>query len=217
MTLDFCVCIDLPEVHGIAVSRANYHGKDRRKLTVSFLERTPKDLAARILQHANAWGCGVQFVRAKGIGDVRITRRGQGYWSYLGSDIFRVPQHLPTMGLQGFSMATPESDFARVVQHEFGHTLGFPHEHMRAELVARIDPEKAYEFFSRTQGWDRATVDLQVLTPLGEASLFGTPPNQQSCMCYSLPGSITRDGEPILGGAGVTETDTAFARRIYPL
>jgi hypothetical protein len=72
------------------------------------------------------------------------------------------------MNLQDFSMNTPESEYHRVVRHETGHTLGFPHEHLRKELVARIDPHKVYAYFLATQGWDRATVDAQVLTPLDD-------------------------------------------------
>lgn len=36
--------------------------------------------------------------------------------------------------LQGFTMNTPESENKRVIRHEAGHTLGFPHEHMRKAL-----------------------------------------------------------------------------------
>jgi hypothetical protein len=108
------------------------------------------------------------------------------------------------------------SQYKRVVRYETGHTLGFPHEHMRKELVERIDPAKAYEYFLRTQGWDPRTVDQQVLTPLNELSLMSTPADQTSIMCYQLPGSITRDGKPILGGVDINQTDYAFAGGIYP-
>jgi hypothetical protein len=50
------------------------------------------------------------------------------------------------MNLEGFTMKTPDSEFHRVVRHETGHTLGFPHEHMRAELVKRIDSCRAAVF-----------------------------------------------------------------------
>jgi hypothetical protein len=35
-------------------------------------------------------------------------------------------------------------------------------------------------------------------------------------MCYQLPGSITVDGDPIIGGIDINSTDAAFAARIYP-
>ena len=76
--------------------------------------------------------------------EVRIARNpGDGYWSYVGIDILSIPENEPTMNLESFTMSTPNSEFFRVVRHETGHTLGFPHEHMRRELVARIDPDKA--------------------------------------------------------------------------
>jgi hypothetical protein len=87
---------------------------------------------------------------------------------------------------------------------------------MRKALVARINPTKAYEYFLRTQGWDKQTVDQQVLTPLDEATLIFTPVDQDSIMCYQLPGSITRDGQPIRGGVDINPTDYAFVGRIYP-
>jgi hypothetical protein len=120
------------------------------------------------------------------------------------------------MNLQDFTMNTPDSEYKRVIRHETGHTLGFPHEHMRQELIAKIDRNKAYDYFLRTQGWNRAMVDAQVLTPLDQKSIFGTPPDQTSIMCYQLPGSITRDGKPIIGGTDVNPTDAGFAARIYP-
>lgn len=120
------------------------------------------------------------------------------------------------MNLEGFTMNTPEREFTRVVCHEAGHTLGFPHEHMRKDLVARIDPQKAYEYFLQTQGWDKQTVDQQVLTPLDERSIIGTPADQTSIMCYQLPGSITYNGEPILGGVEINQTDFEFVGLIYP-
>jgi hypothetical protein len=87
---------------------------------------------------------------------------------------------------------------------------------MRRDLVARIDKQKAYDYFRRTQGWDRQTVDQQVLTPLDEQSLMSTPADQTSIMCYQLPGSITIDGNPIIGGLDINTTDANFVGQIYP-
>jgi hypothetical protein len=202
----------------LVVLVSKYWGPAPRRLTVSFMETTAADLRARILRHMNAWtrtGC-IEFVETRSAGDVRISRGPGGYWSYLGTDIRLIPQNRPTMNLQNFTMNTPETEFVRVVRHEAGHTLGFPHEHMRRELVARIDPQKAYAYFLSTQGWSRQMVDQQVLTPLDQASVIGTAADQDSIMCYQLPGSITRDGLPIRGGRDINQTDYAFAGRIYP-
>jgi len=203
----------------IAVLTAKYWGPQPRQVTVSFMESTPSDLRARIVSHLNAWnragGC-ISFVETRGTGQVRISRGGGGYWSYLGTDILHIPPSQQTMNLEGFTMNTPDSEYRRVIRHEAGHTLGFPHEHMRKELIDRLDRQKVYDYFWRTQRWDRATVDQQVLTPLNDRSIMGTPPDQDSLMCYQLPGSITRDGQPIRGGFDINATDAAFCGRIYP-
>lgn len=201
----------------IAILTDKYWGSSTRTLSVSFMNSTSNQLGRRILGHMNSWKCGIQFERTNGTGDVRISFGPGGYWSYLGTDIRFIPGHRPTMNLQGFSMSTPDSEFYRVVRHETGHTLGMPHEHARRDIVARIHRERAYNYFWRTQRWDRATVDNQVLTPLDEVNLFKTPADQTSIMCYQLPGEITIDGTPILGGSDINDTDRAFAQEKYPL
>jgi hypothetical protein len=35
-------------------------------------------------------------------------------------------------------------------------------------------------------------------------------------MCYQIPGSITKDGKPIIGGLDIDDQDYAFAAKIYP-
>jgi hypothetical protein len=203
----------------IALLTSKYLGKEQRVLTVSFMESTPADLRDRIISHMNAWydgGCGIQFKWTAGTGQVRISRGDGGYWSYLGTDVFQIPTNRQTMNLQGFTMATPESEYKRVIRHETFHTMGSPHEHMRKELVERLDVNKTIQWFRQYQGWDQQTVQEQVLTPLDERSLISTPVDQDSIMCYQLPGSITKDGKPINGGVDINQSDQAFANKLYP-
>ena len=208
--------VDSPQ--RLTITTQKYWGPRPRRFSVSFMETTPADLRAKIVSHLNAWSrtTGMSFAETSGIGQIRISRGPGGYYSYLGTDITLIPKNRQTMNLQNFTMSTPDSEFRRVVRHEAGHSLGFPHEHMRAELVARIDPAKAYPYFLATQGWSKEMVDQQVLTALDKGSIFGTAPDQDSIMCYQLPGQITFDGRPIRGGADINATDAAFAGLVYP-
>ena len=207
----------------LAVLTSKYWGARGVNLTVSFLDDPEEALRARIVSHMNAWGvfANVQFHEVASGGNVRIARftpsPDDGYWSYLGTDIKTVEPDQPTMNLQDFSMDTLDSEFFRVVRHETGHTLGFPHEHMLAGIIKNIDPEKAITYFIRTQGWTRQEVIDQVLTPLPASELQMTAaPDPLSIMCYQLPAEIMKDHEPVLGGTDINARDGAFAATLYP-
>lgn len=206
----------------IAVVKESAWGRKGAILTTGFMDNPSAELRREIMRHLNMWSkrANVKFVSSATDPQVRIARLTGalwgGYWSYLGTEILGIDADQPTMNLEGFTMRTPLSEFRRVVCHEAGHTLGFPHEHMRSEFVQRIDPAKAYDYFRRSDGWSKKDVDEQVLTPLDKATILGTRPEATSIMCYQLPGEITVDGNPIEGGINITETDHAFAARIYP-
>jgi hypothetical protein len=204
----------------LALLTAKYWGVGGVRLTVGFMDNPPADLRARILSHMNAWGIfgNVQFIETTQNPQVRIARTaGDGFWSYLGTDVLSIPANRPTMNLDSFSMSTPDSEFFRVIRHETGHTLGFPHEHMRSEIVDGIDREKAIAYFMRTQGWSRDQVIAQVLTPLNQSALISTAhADPNSIMCYWLPAEVMKNGTAIPGGRDIDTQDGQFASQVYP-
>lgn len=203
----------------LAAATKRYWGPKGAKLTYGFDEPTSVEMRNKIGKYANLWSKtgNVEFVWSASSPQIRITFAGDGYWSYLGTDILQIPAGQPTMCLQGFTVRTPDAEWERVVPHEFGHTLGFVHEHLREELIRRLSREKTIAYMKRRYGWDSATTIAQVLTPVTEQSLMGTPTaDQESVMCYTLPGECTVDGRPIIGGKAIDSIDENFIARIYP-
>lgn len=208
----------------ISVLTTKWWGAKGVHRTVSFIEKTVPELQQKILHYMNLWNArgNVNIVYALFGGtnwqeaDVRISRGSGGYYSYLGTDTAHVQTSQQTMNLEAFVLKTPESEYNRVIPHETFHDCGGPHEHMRKALVERLNKAATIQYFSRTQGWSAQEVMQQVLTPLDEESLMGTPADQDSVMCYQIPAECTNDGQPIRGGNGINETDYAFAAKIYP-
>jgi hypothetical protein len=207
----------------IALLTTAYWGTSGVKLTVGFLDSPESALKNRILSHMNAWNknANVTFTPTKDRdnADVRIARAGGqdgGYWSYVGTQIKTIKKGEATMNLEAFTMQTEDGEFYRVVRHETGHTLGFVHEHMRKALVKKIDKKKAIAYFLKNDGWSAQETTDQVLTPIEDSTINGTTPDPKSIMCYQIPGEITIDGEPIIGGLDIDASDYAFSATIYP-
>lgn len=217
-----------PTVHGLMVTptaedaamlATKYWGAGGVHLTVGFLDSTPATVQARILSYANLWSktANIKFTLGGPQSQVRISTGPGGYWSYLGTDILSIPKRNQTMNLEGIDLHTSDAECRRVICHEFGHTLGLPHEHMRREEVARINRNAAIRYYMATQGWSKREVIAQVLTPLEDSDfLLATPPDEKSIMCYQIPAQLTIDGKPIIGGLDIDAEDYALVGLLYP-
>jgi hypothetical protein len=207
----------------IAIATEYKWNKAGVMLTVGFLHESSIAFRNRVLAHMNSWGefCNVTFRYAQATeAQVRIgqfdTGDDYGLWSYLGTNVLNHKYPSPTMNLEGFTEHTSEEEFARVVRHEAGHTLGFVHEHRRPEILNNIDRQKAYAYYWEKEKWDEAETNRQVLTPL-DYNIDSTPATDgESIMCYYLPGSIMTDGIGVPGGRDFTAQDRAFAAKYYP-
>jgi hypothetical protein len=211
-------------VRRLALEIAYRWPADTRVLPVQFLDNLSTALRKRILSHMNAWNqtVDIRFMETAETGTVRIARLSSppddaGYWSYIGTQILGIDEDKPTLNLDGFTMNKSEAEFRRVVRHEAGHTLGFEHEHMRADLIKKIDKRKAIAYYAKTEHWSEKDTMAQVLTPLSEKSLMGTAESDPvSIMCYQIPAKITKDGVAIPGGVDINPRDYEFAGTIYP-
>jgi len=84
-----------------------------------------------------------------------------------------------------------------------------------AKLVAKLIRRGRLGIL-RHAGWSREEVEQQVLTPIEESSLLGTAhPDPKSIICYQIPGSLPKDGKPIIGGLDI-DIRLCIRGKIYP-
>jgi hypothetical protein len=112
------------------------------------------------------------------VAEIRVSFDQSGYYSLVGNDSTNVSLTKPgeeSLNLQGFDQQLP-SDWKGVALHEFGHAIGFEHEHQSpiAPCDFRFDDEAGY--VSTTDSFGQYVPDSQGRRP-GLYTVLGGPPN----------------------------------------
>ena len=190
-----------------------------RTLKVGFISGS-ETARSRVRKYAQEWSqvANVQFVFVeKGETDLRVGfTPGLGTWSMIGTDASHMPQHKPTINFGWFSSQMTESDYRATILHEFGHALGLLHEHQHPQGGIPWDKAKLYAFYQRTQGWDQATVDQQVLARHNTTKTQYTRYDPASIMHYPIPNSLTLGDFEVGMNMDLSPTDRAFVAKVYP-
>lgn len=204
----------------IAAITSKWWRKEKTHFTTYFFGGTTA-VKDRIIKFANVWGevsaIKHSWTNDQNAADFRCAYTADGYYSYLGQDCRSIPVNRNTMNLQGMdSLSVPDAELMRVVPHEYGHAMGFPHEHSRQTIIDLLDVEKTVREMQRQTGWTRTQIMQQVFTVLSESAIFGTEPDVNSIMCYWFSGACTKSGQPIPGGNKLSPSDIAFAAKTWP-
>lgn len=153
---------------------------------------------------------------------IRVGFAYSGYWSTVGTDsITLVPQNEQSMNFSLFNTNPPaEPKFTQIVLHEFGHALGFKHEHQAytAPCPAEFDWDRIYAYLQGPPNyWTIEQIDhnLRPLTT-GDASAF----DALSIMLYAFPADFYKTGSKAEcytdGNFVLSETDKEGLLKYYP-
>ena len=103
------------------------------------------------------------------------------------------------------------------VLHEFCHALGLGHEHQNPYGIG-IDwnQEKVYEWARKTQGWDKAKTNSNIIVRYSKDLTIGTSYDPDSIMLYFYDGTLTKNGIGTKPNLRLSLLDVHYLASKYP-
>jgi serralysin len=102
------------------------------------------------------------------------------------------------------------------VLHEFGHAIGLLHEQSYPGGIKWKKTDEVYEWYQKTQGWDKEKVDAQVFKVSDVFYTNGTSYDSKSIMQYAVEAWQTTDGFFIGSNNELSTGDKALVSALYP-
>jgi hypothetical protein len=154
--------------------------------------------------------------------EIRVSFQAPGYWSYVGTQSKLISPDKQTLNLHDMDRTDFTDQDDGVILHEFGHAIGFEHEHQSP--IGGCDAQFNWEYLYASLGWSKAEVDRnmkQFNTSSSATGLLTTPFDSKSIMLYSLDAQAFLDAahascyiaEP---NTSISSIDQKAAEIVYP-
>jgi hypothetical protein len=144
-----------------------------------------------------------------------------GSWSAVGRDALNrtyFPLHQPTMNYGWLRDGTSDTEYSRVVLHEFGHALGCIHEHQSPKFSRAWNKSAVMKYFQGPPNfWSPADIQHNVLDKYSPQGISATDFDKSSIMLYAFDGKLFSDGKgPTNDNTKLSAKDIAMIRSMYP-
>jgi hypothetical protein len=187
-------------------------------LRVAFLGGTAEHREF-VRKHALAWAqkTNIKLIfHANFESDIRISFRtgfdnsGQPVGTYSQLGVLAEGKDLVGKATMNFSQLNQ-----RNILHEFGHALGFPHEHLRPDLNIEWNKDVVFKYTKENYGWDKKRTTFNIFTPLNLREMITGQKDVNSIMTYPILPGWTKNGFSIPSITELSPLDIAFANRVY--
>ncbi|KAJ2936898.1 hypothetical protein H1R20_g197, partial [Candolleomyces eurysporus] len=209
------------------LTRASGMWDNGRTITVGFVAPIPGTPVqqAKVQEVVKEWekyaNLKFRFVPNGRNAEIRVSfREHSGSFSYVGNVALQIPKEFQTMNLSWVYSTPGITDAERgVILHEFGHAIGYFHEHLsprRGEKLTLNEPV-ILEFMKKTQNWTEATVRSNIFNVYNnnDVSNFSAV-DTTSIMMYSMPAQWNLEGIEIPPNYSLSPLDKAYAFLNYP-
>ena len=194
---------------------------DGKTLGVYFMDGSATQ-KARIMAHATKWtkfsNIKFDFTASKAAAHIRISFvADDGSWSYIGTDSLGIARSKPTMNYGWLRDDTDETEYERVVVHEFGHALGAIHEHQNPRGGIQWNLPAVYAYFAGPpNNWSKEETDVNVVDKYSVDQLNASKYDPNSIMLYQFDGALIKGGKPTKFNTRMSTGDKRFIRKEYP-
>jgi hypothetical protein len=177
---------------------------------------------ARVKEHAMKWAqfanLKFNFAAKKATAHIRISfNADDGSWSYIGTDSLGIPKSQPTMNFGWLRDDTDDTEYERVVVHEFGHALGAIHEHQNPKGGIQWNLPAVYAYFAGPpNNWTKEETDINVVGKYSVDQLNASNYDPNSIMLYQFDGALIKGGKPTKFNTRLSLGDKRFIKKQYP-
>jgi hypothetical protein len=194
---------------------------DGKTLGVCFLDGSSKQkskVKAQALKWTKFANIQFNFSASKASAQIRISFcADDGSWSYIGTDCLGIARSQPTMNFGWLLDDTDDTEYERVVVHEFGHALGAIHEHQNPRGGMQWNLSAVYAYFSGPPNhWSKEEVDANVIGKYSVDQLNAATYDPDSIMLYQFDGALIKGGVPTKFNTCLSSGDKRFIRKQYP-